>query len=125
MLESPELASHTHLLTVSFDPVQDTPSVLRKYGLTYVGETPGQGFRHWEFTVPPNQNELQRMARFFGLTYAADSGLITHSLSTTMIGPDGRVLRWYHGGDWKPDDIIADATQALRQPADQAANRSH
>src|SRR5689334_11247849 len=32
LLESPELAGRTHLLSVSFDPAHDTPAVLRKYG---------------------------------------------------------------------------------------------
>lgn len=114
MLESPATAGRTHLLSVSFDPEHDTPAVLRKYGAAYVGNPATKGFAHWEFAVPPKKDELQRMARFFGLSYQADSGLITHSLSTTVIGPDGRVVRWYHGGDWKPDDIMRDVQQALQ-----------
>lgn len=114
MLQSPATADRTHLLSVSFDPAHDTPAVLRKYGAGYVGNSPAKGFAHWEFAVPPTKYELQRMAKFFGLSYEADSGLITHSLSTTVIGPDGRIVRWYHGGDWKPDDIMRDVEQALR-----------
>jgi protein SCO1/2 len=112
-LESPETARRTHLLSISFDPAHDTPAVLRRYGLTYVGHSAEQGFGHWEFVVPPNQGELRQMATFFGLSYQPDSGLITHSLSTTVIGPDGRVLRWYHGSDWTPDDIARDVNEAL------------
>jgi len=114
MLESPETAGRTHLLSVSFDPAHDTPAVLRKYGAAYVGNSPGKRFGHWEFAVPPKKDELQRMAKFFGLTYEPESGLITHSLSTTVIGPDGRIVRWYHGSDWKPDDIMRDVEEALR-----------
>ena len=114
LLQSPATASRTHLLSVSFDPAHDTPAVLRNYGAAYVGNPPAKGFGHWEFAVPGEKDELQRMAKFFGLTYESDSGLITHSLSTTVIGPDGRIVRWYHGGDWKPDDIMRDVEQALR-----------
>ncbi len=114
MLASPELAGRTHLLSVSFDPEHDTPPVLRKYGASYVAESSGKGFGHWEFAVPVKKQELQQMARFFGLSYEADSGVINHTLSTTIIGPDGRVVRWYHGGDWKADDVLRDVQDALR-----------
>jgi protein SCO1/2 len=85
---------------------------LRKYGATYVGSST-QGFSHWDFAVPRQKGELEKMAQFFGLTYEPDSGLITHSLSTTVIAPDGRIFRWYHGSDWKPDDLMKDVSDAL------------
>ncbi len=112
MLDSPELASRTHLLSVSFDTAHDTPAVLQKYGATYVGSS-AQGFSHWDFAVPRQKGELEKMAQFFGLTYEPESGLITHSLSTTVIAPDGRIFRWYHGSDWTPDDLMKDVADAL------------
>jgi len=112
LLESPELSRRTHLLSVSFDPAHDTPAVLRKYGVTYVGNA--SGFAHWDFAVPPKKNELADMAKFFGLNYEPDSGLITHSLSTTIIAPDGRIFRWYHGSDWNADELLRDVQDALQ-----------
>jgi hypothetical protein len=38
--------------------------------------------------------------------------MITHNLSTAVIGPDGRIVTWYHGSDWQPSDLIKDATGA-------------
>jgi protein SCO1/2 len=114
LLDSPDLAGRTHLLSVSFDPAHDTPAVLRKYGSNYVGAA--SGFSHWDFAVPPRKDEVQQMAQIFGLTYEPDSGLITHSLSTTVIAPDGRIFRWYHGSDWKSDDLLRDVEEALRPP---------
>jgi len=38
--------------------------------------------------------------------------MITHSLSTAVIGPDGKIVKWYHGSDWQPSDLIK--TQAMR-----------
>jgi protein SCO1/2 len=115
LLAESDLADRTHLLSVSFDPAHDTPPVLRKYGVTYVGD--GSGFAHWEFAVPPKKSDLPDMAKFFGLTYEPDSGLITHNLSTTVIAPDGRIFRWYHGSDWNPDDLIRDVKAALQSPS--------
>jgi protein SCO1/2 len=52
------------------------------------------------------------MARFFdlGITTAPDS-TITHSLSTTLIGPDGKVVRFYPGSEWTPEQLSSDLKQ--------------
>jgi protein SCO1/2 len=49
------------------------------------------------------------MAQWFdvGLTREAD-GTITHTLSTTLIGGDGRVIRFYPGNEWTPQEVLAD-----------------
>lgn len=103
------LAGKTHLLSISFDPAHDTPKVLQAYGFTWAGKT----FDHWEFAVPPAA-ELPQMAGFFGLTYTPDGGVITHSLSTAVIGPDGKIYSWYHGSDWQASDLVKQAAAALR-----------
>ncbi len=108
----PALDGKTHLLTISFDPAHDTPKVLRAYGLSSAGTKQPALFHHWEFAVP-SAAELPKVAQFFGVTYQQDGGLITHSLSTTVIGPDGRILKWYHGTDWLPADLIKDASDAF------------
>jgi hypothetical protein len=40
-----------------------------------------------------------------------EGGLITHSLSTAVIGPDGKIVKWYHGSDWQVSDLIKDAAE--------------
>jgi cytochrome oxidase Cu insertion factor (SCO1/SenC/PrrC family) len=47
------LYSATHLLSMSFDPEHDTPSVLKSYG-TDSGAKTDPEFRHWEFDVIPS-----------------------------------------------------------------------
>jgi protein SCO1/2 len=107
----PALAS-THLLTISFDPEHDTPKVLRDYGFSVAHTREPALFRRWEFAVP-RAADLPRIADFFALTVKPEGGMITHNLSTTVIGPDGKVVQWYHGGDWQVSDLIRDATGAL------------
>jgi len=29
-----------------------------------------------------------------------------------VIGPDGKIVKWYHGGDWQVSDLIKDAAGA-------------
>jgi protein SCO1/2 len=112
--------SKVRLLTVSFDAQHDTPAVLRKYGASFRDVTGGSPFDRWKFAVAP-ANELPQLAHFFGLTYSDQNGKIIHSMSTTVIGPDGKVFKWYDGSDWQPSELVADAAQALRQSSQIAA----
>jgi protein SCO1/2 len=110
---SPALYAKSHLLCISFDPEHDTPARLRAYGATYIGSDAPSAFTHWDFAVPDKQ-VLAEMARFFdlGMTNEADS-TITHTLSTTLIGPDGKVVRFYPGNEWTADQLTTDLRQRL------------
>jgi len=108
----PALAAHLHLLSMSFDPEHDTPKVLRDYAFSVAHTHDPALFRRWEFAAPPGA-DLPKIAGFFGLIARPERGLITHNLSTTVIGPDGKIVKWYHGGEWQSSDLIKDATAAL------------
>ena len=108
---SPALLSKTQLLCVSFDPEHDTPDRLRAYGIQYIGADVKNPFAHWDFVVP-ERPVLDEMAQFFdvGITTASD-GSITHTLSTTLIAPNGKVVHFYPGNDWTPEQVLADLRQ--------------
>ncbi len=108
----PAANAKTHLLCVSFDPDNDTPERLRAYGATYIGSDAKGAFAHWDFAVP-NKTVLPEMARYFdvGMSNAAD-GTITHTLSTTLIGPDGKVVRFYPDNEWTAEQVLADVKQS-------------
>jgi protein SCO1/2 len=105
---NPSLYAKTHLLCVSFDPVNDTSARLRAYGAQYIGSDADSAFAHWDFAVP-SQPELLEMAKFFdvGITPGADD-TITHTLSTTLIDARGKVAQFYPGNEWTPDQVLAD-----------------
>jgi protein SCO1/2 len=109
---NPALYAKTHLICVSFDPEHDTPERLRAYGATYIGSDAKNAFAHWDFAVP-EKPVLLEMAKFFdlGMTNEADS-TITHTLSTTLIGPDGKVVRFYPGNEWTVEQVLADVKQS-------------
>jgi protein SCO1/2 len=98
----------THLLCVSFDPENDTPARLRAYGATYIGSDAMTAFDHWDFAVP-EKPVLVEMAKWFdvGMSNAAD-GSITHTLSTTLIGANGKVIKFYPGNDWTVEEVLGD-----------------
>ena len=111
---NPAVYEKAHLICVSFDPEHDTPDRLRAYGASYIGSDAKNAFVHWDFAVP-NRHALEEMAKFFDLGMTNDpDGTITHTLSTTLIGPDGKVVRFYPGSDWTPEQLVADVSQSAR-----------
>jgi len=100
-----------HLLSITFDPEHDTPKVLRDYGFSVAHTHDPELFRRWEFAVP-RAEDLPKIAAFFALTVKPEGGLITHNLSTAVIGPDGEIVKWYHGSDWQVSDLINDVAEA-------------
>jgi len=121
----PAAYDETHLLSISFDSKHDTPPVLRSYGAAYTERYTKEDFKHWEFASAP-ESEMKRLADFFGVFYEEDGDRITHSLSTTVIGPDGKISAWYPGNSWKPEEVLAavrQTTTASTSPARDASSR--
>jgi len=108
----PALAN-TQLLSVSFDPEYDVPKVLRAYGFSAAHTKDATLFRKWTFAAPKKE-DLPTIADFFALTVQPEGGMITHNLSTAVIGPDSKIVKWYHGGDWHVSDVIKDAAGAQK-----------
>jgi protein SCO1/2 len=108
LASNPTLYAKTHLLCVSFDPEHDTPARLRAYGAQYIGSDAKNAFAHWDFAAP-SKPELLEMAKYFdvGITHG-ENDTITHTLSTTLIGPQGKVVQFYPGNEWTPEQVIAD-----------------
>ncbi len=107
----PKLYAETHLLTVSFDPTYDTPKVLKSYGGAYTGRYAQETFSHWDFAAP-SEKELPKMEQFFdiGVTPVKADGNSTtlqHSLSTVVIGKDGKVFAFWPSNDWTVDEVLA------------------
>lgn len=94
-------------LSISFDPGHDTPAVMRSYARRWTEALPSARRARWHFVVPP-QNTLKDVLNFFAMQADPDQGWITHSLSTTLIGSDGKVISWYGGNQWTPDDVLQD-----------------
>lgn len=106
LAKDPVLYSRTHLLSISFDPKFDTPSVLKGYGESYMERDSKNAFSHWDFAVPP-QKELDQVLEFFGVGVTpGENQTLTHSLSTAVIGKDGKITAWYPTNDWKPEDVV-------------------
>jgi protein SCO1/2 len=108
----PTLYAKTHLLSISFDPGYDNPQVLRSYGGAYTGKYTKENFGHWDFAAP-SPSDLPRLEQFFDLGVTpGDKGSLMHSLSTVVVGKDGKVVAYYPTNDWTTDALLAEIRAA-------------
>ena len=91
-----------HLLTVSFDTEYDTPAVLREYARRYMIPP---DFGAWEFATG-SPEDIKKITSYFGLIYRKESGQITHSLVTALIGADGKLKQIFQGNEWTPSQVL-------------------
>jgi protein SCO1 len=102
----PAMYKKTHLLSISFDPAYDSPTVLRSYGEAYTGKYTKEKFGHWDFAAP-SKADVPKLLQFFDVgATPGENHTITHSLSTVVIAPDGTIAQWYPTNDWKPEDVL-------------------
>jgi len=106
LIKEKGLAGKAHLLSVSFDPKNDTPAVLKKHARNLDFDP-----NVWTFATGELE-EIDRFATNFGVTLvrgqAANPDEIGHTLRTALVGRDGRLVKTYRGGDWTPAELVAD-----------------
>ena len=103
-----QIKDKIRLLSISFDPANDTPEKLRSYGIGYLGNDPKTKFDVWQLAVGSDA-EVRKIADFFGLRYEIDKNdktQINHSLRTAVIAPDGKVTRIFPGNEWTPAILL-------------------
>ena len=105
----PAVPANWHLLSVSFDPEFDTPSVLAAHA-RQLGADPAD----WTFATGA-LIEVDDLTERFGMYFARESGGVTfnHNLRTIVIDPAGRVHQVLIGNSWSPEDLV----QAIKKAA--------
>lgn len=102
----PSLVDKVRLLSVSFDPQNDTPPVLKAHAKG-LGADPSI----WTF-VTGNRDDIDRFSMNFGVTLirgeAPNPDEIGHTLRTAIVDREGRLVKSYTGNEWTPDQIVAD-----------------
>lgn len=113
------------LLSLSLDPANDTPAVLKAYGEQY-----GADFSRWTLATAPPGVTRKILGEDLKMHVAEDAGMqlttkdgkqmnnIQHPPHLFLIGPDARVLGLYnanHGDDMAR--LTADARQAAQRLA--------
>ena len=94
-----------HLISVSFDPIVDTPAVLKKHAHD-LGADPAR----WTF-LTGDRDEIDQFAAHLGLSVARaqnDQRDITHNLRTAVISAAGTLVSIHAGNEWTPAMVLAD-----------------
>jgi protein SCO1/2 len=87
------------LLSITFDPVHDQPSVLAKYAATWKADP-----KSWHFLTGALP-EVQTVCRHFGLNFWQDEGLFTHSLHTLVIDRAGKLAANFEGNEFTAEQL--------------------
>jgi protein SCO1/2 len=94
------------LLTVTFDPVHDTPEVLAQYASRWDAHP-----ATWHFLTGPAP-DVQRVCRLFGVDFFPDEGLMNHSLHTAIIDRGGKIVANIEGNQFTASQL-GDLTEAV------------
>jgi len=95
----------TRLLSISFDPDNDTPQVLRDYASAEQAEP-----QIWTFATG-TPSEIGELTKRFAVLVQPEGGTISHGLATALIDSHGRIREIWRGNGWKPEEIIAALNQ--------------
>ncbi len=116
--KDPELKDKVALLSVSFDPANDTPAKLKSYGLGYMGQG-ATDLGVWQLAVGTDA-EVRKIADFFGLRYETDTNdktQINHSLRTAVISPAGKVTSIFAGNEWTLAQLLSELKDSATKPS--------
>ena len=104
------------LVTVTIDPIYDTPQILARYGAAY-GSDPAA----WTFVTGPTPEIDELIGRFGVVAERPRPGVIVHSEAAVIIDAGGRIARFIDGAAWLPDDVLGAARQVAAVPDDRFA----
>jgi protein SCO1/2 len=98
--------AHWHLLSISFDPTNDTPARLANYALAADYDK-----SHWSF-LTGDEEQISGLAEQMGENYWHEGGSIGHNLRTVVVDPTGRIRNIIPGSKWIVEDFVNDIVQA-------------
>lgn len=88
------------LVSISFDSAYDTPPVLKAYA-----QARGIDTANFSFLTGP-ENAIRDLLAQFGVIAEPGESIFKHTLSTLLIGRDGRILHRVDGSTWSPDEFL-------------------
>lgn len=99
------MKDRVQFVTITSDPENDTPEVLRDYGVIH-----GMDPANWTFlTVAPGQppETTRNLAQAFGHTFAVENdGTQTHGVVTHVLDKTGRWRGNFHGLEFDPVNMV-------------------
>jgi len=120
----PALAEQVRLISLSFDPAQDTPSVMGRYARRH-----GGGTVPWEFLTTRSEEELRPLLEGYGQNIVREVdgegkelGSIAHALRVYVIDRHKRIRNIYSSSLLHADLVINDIKSLLLEEEEQRAS---
>ena len=89
------------LLTITFDPVRDTPERLASYAAEWKADA-----QTWHF-LTGDAAAVQRVCDMFGVDFFPDEGLMSHSVHTAVIDRQGRLVANIEGNQFTSTQLAS------------------
>ena len=105
--KSPQM-DKVKLISISFDPQNDSPGILNTYAAGYGIKST----RHSFLTGDPNQ--IKDLMRQYGIITTQSDGTIVHNAALIIVSPEGRIIHRREGAQFDPVDV-ADYFRTLNQ----------
>lgn len=109
ILSRADAPTNWELLSISFDPQDDTPQALANYGQLFRGDNTN----HWVFAAA-TKAALAVLAPALDLMVIHEGDAISHNLRTVVLDPQGRIARQFDGNQWTPQELADAVVQAAR-----------
>jgi cytochrome oxidase Cu insertion factor (SCO1/SenC/PrrC family) len=91
-----------YLLTLTFDPENDTPDVLAKYS-----ELLRKDYAAWTFATGPEELMMEVLPAMFDvIARRDDQGELKHTVKVALLGPGLRPLETWQDNRFEPDEVV-------------------
>lgn len=127
ILEDSALKDRIRLLTLSFDPENDSPEVMALYGKTFTGNG-----SNWEFLTTESESVLAPILDGYGqsVNQAYDengqpTGHFSHVLRVYLIDPDRQIRNIYNVDFLHPDLLLTDIRTLMMEDAQDSERASN
>jgi len=95
-----KLGEDYRIVTVGFDPVNDTPKAMREFGSEFVDT-----FDNWRF-VTGDPKKVKELGDKLGMIFKpGQEGGWDHTIAVTVLGPGGMVFRQVFGMDYPASQL--------------------
>lgn len=93
--------ANVEFVSVTLDPVYDTPAVLKDYAEARSIDT-----SNFSFLTGP-EGAVRDLLTQFGIIADFSDGVVKHTLATLLIDPKGKIIWRADGSQWSPADFVA------------------
>jgi protein SCO1/2 len=94
-------AKEIEFVSITLEPAYDTPGVLKEYAVARGIDT-----ENFSLLTGP-EAAVRDLLTQFGVIAELKGDLLQHTLTTLLIGPDGKIVHRADGSAWEPKEFVA------------------